>query len=153
MVDYSVIVAALAGAAAGALLLRMANARDARTEHDPTPAPPGPPMPTRYARRPVNTAAPILLAVGLALFGVGLAIGSGDGALDVRPVVPGVAVLLAALVLLLRQGRHASPSKGQVPNGHATAAELTDADEVPSADGPNLRPGRSAPPHDREQRP
>ncbi|MBA3689559.1 MAG: hypothetical protein H0W81_12160 [Chloroflexi bacterium] len=142
MDDYTVVVAALAGAAAGALLLRMANARDARTDHDPTPPPSGPPTPTRYARRPVNTAAPILLAVGLALVGVGLAIGSGDGALDVRPVVPGVAVLLAALVLLSRQGRHASPSDGQVPNSDATAAELTHADEVSTAHGPNLGSGR-----------
>lgn len=153
MDDYTVIVAALAGAAAGALLLRMANARDARTDHDPTPPGSGPPMPTRYARRPVNTAAPILLAVGLALVGVGLAIGSGDGALDVRPVVPGVAVLLAALVLLSRQGRHASPSDGQVPNGDVTAAELTHADEVSTAHGPNLGSGRRSPPHDREQTP
>lgn len=153
MDDYTVIAAALAGAAAGALLLRLANARDARTDHDPTPPPPEPPMPTRYARRPVNTAAPILLAVGLALVGVGLAIGSGDGALDVRPVVPGVAVLLAALVLLLRPGGHASPPDGQVPSGHVIAEELTQADEVSTADDPNVGPGRSAPPHDRELRP
>ena len=153
MADYSVIVAALAGAAVGVLLLRLANSRDGRAASDRTPPPAEPATPTGYARRPVHTAAPILLAVGVALVGVGLAIGSGDGALDVRPVVPGVVVLLAALVLLLRQGRHASPSDGQVPNGHVTAAELTHADEVPTADAPNLGPGRRAPPHDREQRP
>ena len=153
VVDYSVIVAALAGAAAGVLLLRLANSRDRRAAGDRTPPPAEPATPTGYARRPVHTAAPVLLAVGLALFGVGLAIGSGDGALDVRPVVPGVAVLLAALVLLLRQGRHTSPSDGQVPNGDVTAAELTHADEVPTADGPSLGPGSSAPPHDREQTP
>ena len=153
VVDYGVIVAALAGAAAGVLLLRLANSRDRRAAGDRTPPSAEPATPTGYARRPVHTAAPVLLAVGLALFGVGLAIGSGDGALDVRPVVPGVAVLLAALVLLLRQGRHASSSDGQEPNGDVTAAELTHADEVPTADGPNLGPGRSAPPHDREQVP
>lgn len=153
MADYSVIAAALAGAVAGVLLLRLANSLDRRAAGDRPPPPAEPATPMEYARRPVHTAAPVLLAVGLALFGVGLAIGSGDGGLDVRPVVPGVAVLLAALVLLLRQGRHASPSDGQVPNGHVTAAELTHADEVPTADGPNLGPGRRAPPHDREQRP
>ncbi len=109
MVDYSVIAAALAGTAAGVLLLWLTSSRSRRDDRDRTPQKAEPPTPTGYARLPVHTAAPILLAVGVTLFGVGLAIGSGDGALDVRPLLPGVVVLLAALVAVLRRGGRASP--------------------------------------------
>jgi hypothetical protein len=117
--DYAVIVAALAGAVAGLLLLRMASPRDAPADRDRTSPVAGPPTPTLYARRPLHTAAPILLAVGLALFGVGLAMGFG-GAGDILLLGPGVVVLLAALAAALRgdaaAGKPPKPSGGP-PHG------------------------------------
>jgi peptidoglycan/LPS O-acetylase OafA/YrhL len=133
MGDYTVIVAALAGAAAGVLLLRWANSRDRRAAADQAPPPAEPATPTGYARRPVRTAAPILLAVGLALLGVGLAIGSGDGRLDVRPLLPGVVVLLAALVAVLRQASQAGPPAGHVPGDDVIAAEGVPGEQVAAA--------------------
>ena len=147
MGDISVIAAGLAGAVAGLLLLRLANARDRRAADDR--APPGcaePPSPTGYAPRAVRTAAPILLAVGLALVGVGLAFGSGGGALDIRPVLPGVVVLLAALVALVRQGGHTSPPDG--PSADVNATGLG-SDHVAAADSHPAVPGENASRHDR----
>jgi hypothetical protein len=104
MPDCTVIGAALAGAVVGLILLRWAGTRDtedrARSEAASVPEAS---TPTGYARRPVPTAGPILLAIGLALLGVGLAIGSSDAGLDARPLVPGGVVLAAALAATLRR--------------------------------------------------
>ncbi len=105
MGDYTVIAAALAGAVAGVLLLRPANAWGAPSDPDGPQSPAEPSTPTGYARPPRSTAGPILLALGVALLGVGLAIGSGDAGMDALPLVPGVAVIVAALAATVRGGR------------------------------------------------
>lgn len=131
--DYTVVLAALAGAVAGMFLLRMANARDARDARaaDDRPPPPiTPPTSTRYARRSVHTASPILLAVGLALFGVGLALGTGDGAWDVRPLIPGLVVLLAALVAGLRRGGGGGQPQAPAPDDGGMARDSGGAPAV-----------------------
>ena len=105
MPDFTVVAAILAGGVVGLLLMRWAVTQDkeVRTRSE-APSAPEPPAPTGYTRRSVPTAGPILLAVGLALFGVGLAIGSGDAGLDARPLIPGALVLAAALAATLRRG-------------------------------------------------
>lgn len=156
MGDFTVIAAALAGAVAGVLLLLYANSRDRRAAGDrtaPAAEPPAaePPTRTQYASRQVQTAAPILLAVGLALLGVGLAIGSGEDGLDVRPLLPGVVVLLAALVAVLRQGGHASRPDGQLPGDDVTATEPQQGDQMAAAADRDPRGGdRSPASRDRE---
>jgi hypothetical protein len=120
MGDYTVVAAALAGAVAGVLLMRVANAWSA------PPAPYGPQSPaesstpTGYARPPTSTAGPILLAVGLALLGVGLAIGSGDAGMNAFPLVPGAVVLVAALAATVRRGR-SDAAAGQQASGEENA--------------------------------
>ena len=129
MGDYTVIAAALAGAVAGVLLMRVANARDARPEPDGTQAKAEPATPTGYARPTRSTAGPILLAVGLALLGVGLAIGSGDAGLDVLPLVPGAIVLVAAVAATLRRGNAdaaANPQPSGEENPVLVGGDLTD---------------------------
>jgi len=108
--DGTVIAAVVAGAVAGLLLMRWASAAD-RSASMPTadaPAAGEPPAAaTGYRREPGHSAAPVLLAVGVALLGTGLAVGSGDGGIDGRAVIPGLAVLVAALVA----ARRGSPSR------------------------------------------
>lgn len=105
MGDYTVIAAALAGAVAGLLLLRWVSTRD-QSDSEPADAPVAvdPPAAAGYQRKPDHTAAPVLLAVALALLGIGLAIGSGYGGIDVRALIPGLAVLAAAVVAVRRRG-------------------------------------------------
>ena len=148
MDDFSVIAAGLAGAIAGLFLLRVANARDRRAADDQTPPRAEPPSPTGYAPRAVRTAAPILLALGLALVGVGLAFGSGGGGLDIRPVIPGVVVLLAAFVAFVRQGGHTSPPDGQSA-GRDVNAPGVGSDHAAAADSHPAVPGESSSRHDR----
>ncbi len=129
MGDYTVIAAALAGAVTGVLLMRLANAWGAPAEPDGTQAPAEPSTPTGYARPPRSTAGPILLAVGLALLGVGLAIGSGDAGFDVRPLVPGAVVLVAALAATLRRGNAdaaANPQEAGEETAASVGRDLTD---------------------------
>ena len=157
MGDFTVIAAAVAGAVAGALLLLFANSRDSRAAGDPKrpaaepqavePQAVEPPTPTQYATRRAQTAAPILLAVGLALLGVGLALGSVGGALDIRPVLPGVVVLLVALVALLRQGGPATPPDGQSVGAGMNGADLGSEDAT-ATDGHSAAPGESTSRHD-----
>ena len=128
MGDFTVIAAALAGAVAGVLLMRVVSARGAGQEPDGTQAA-EPPTLTGYARPPMSSAGPILLAVGLAILGVGLAIGSGDGGMDVRPMVPGLVVLVAALVATRRAGRTDTSANPQAPgeeNAASVGRDLTD---------------------------
>jgi hypothetical protein len=152
MADYTVIGAALAGAVVGLILLRWAGARDTedRARSEATPVPEAS-TPTGYARRPMPTAGPILLAVGLALFGVGLAIGSGDAGLDARPLVPGAVVLVAALAATLRRGNVANTADREA-SGHVDPASAGREDSaVPSAlDPEHPTPDRGAPPRRRE---
>lgn len=119
MDDPVVIAAALAGAVVGVLLMRRANAQDRadRARSEP-PATIEPRRVTHYARRPASSAAPVLLAVGLALAGIGLAFGSGDDGIDARLLLPGAAVLLAAVVATLRGGRDATQPDGPASAGH-----------------------------------
>ncbi len=121
MPDYTLIGAALAGAVVGLILLRWAGARDTegRTGSEPPPVTEAS-TPTGYTRRPVPTAGPILVAVGLALFGVGLAIGSSDGGLDARPLIPGGVVLAAALAAILR--RRDTPPPPEAPGNVGPAS-------------------------------
>ena len=125
--DNAVIAAALAGVVAGLLLMRVANVWGARPESDGTQAPAEPPTPTGYTRPPRSTAGPILLAVGLALLGVGLAIGSGDAGLDARPLVPGAVVLAAALAATLRR-RNVDTAADPQALGEGNAALVGRAD-------------------------
>lgn len=152
MPDITVAAAVLAGGVVGLLLMRWAGAQDTeeRTRSE-APSAPEPPAPTGYRRRPVPTAGPILLAIGLALIGVGLAIGSGDAGLDPRPLIPGAIVLVAALAAALRRGNVATTADREA-SGDVNAASVGREDSaVPSAlDPEHPTPDRKAPHRRRE---
>lgn len=152
MPDYTVIAAALAGGVAGVLLMRWAGAWGAPHDPDGAHPPAEPPTPTGYARRPVPTAGPILLAIGLALIGVGLAIGSGDAGLDARPLVPGAVVLVAAFAATLRRGNVATAAREA--SGDVNGASLGGEDSaVPSDRDPEHRTPDRTTPHRRRGSP
>lgn len=58
--------------------------------------------PTGYASRHAPTAAPILIALGVAALGIGLAVGTAGGGIGFLPLIPGVLFLAAALRSLRR---------------------------------------------------
>ncbi len=102
--DPVTLLAALAGGIVGVVLMvRLGAWRVSPNES-------APPMessvrPTGYASRHAPSAAPILTALGVAAFGIGLAVGTADGRLDVLPLIPGMLLLVAALLGLRRRSR------------------------------------------------
>lgn len=112
MTDPLVIIAAVAGGLTGLILL----ARVSRGSNDDRADEPLPRPVIAYAKaeRPRPSAVPVLTAVGVAAAGVGLAIGTGDGGLGPVALVPGAALLLAALVLTVR--RMTSGGSGDNPH-------------------------------------
>lgn len=113
MDDPVVIMAALGGVLAGLLLLRLtggAPKKEAATDPSPSPA-------VGYAnpKRSRASAAPILTALGVTAIGVGLAAGAGEGGLALLALVPGLALLVAAMVKLLRGGRDPHRPQGEPP--------------------------------------
>lgn len=96
--------AALAGGIIGLLLMvRLGGWRVPSHESAATVGPQA--RPTEYASRHAPSAAPILTALGVAAFGIGLALGTADGRLDVLPLIPGMLLLVAALLSLRRRSR------------------------------------------------
>lgn len=102
--DPVILLAALAGGIVGVVLMVRLGAW--RVSPDES----APPMesrvrPTGYASRHPPSAAPILSALSVAALGIGLAVGTADGRLDVLPLIPGVLLLVAALLSLRRRSR------------------------------------------------
>lgn len=125
MADLPVIAAAVAGALAGVLLLLRGPGRDT-SNGSPSPSPRSSdalaatrPNSTTYEEKHQNSAAPILVALGLGLVGTGLALGSIGGGLDLLLVVPGGAVLLLAVAAMVRQ-RPRTPAQDARPSDSTT---------------------------------
>lgn len=113
MDDPLVILGAVGGALAGVLLLRLPRrAPNEVAASDPSPSPAA-----GYAipKRARASAAPILAALGVTAVGVGLAIGAGDGGVEPLALLPGLALLMAALVVMLRGSRDRHPPEAQRP--------------------------------------
>lgn len=150
MPDYAVIAAALAGGVVGVVLMRLATWGGGRAEADRTRPAPGPPTPTGYSQQSIPTAGPILLAIGLALVGIGLAIGSDDAGLDALPLVPGSVVLVAALAATLRRGDEATGADLEASGDVNPASVARENSAVPSAlDVEDPSSDREAPHHRR----
>lgn len=107
MDDPLVIMGALGGALAGFLLLRLAGGapkEEAAAEPSPRPA-------VGYAipKRSRGSGTPILTALGVTAIGVALAAGAGEGGFALLALLPGLALLVAALVTLRGGGRDLRP--------------------------------------------
>lgn len=102
MGDFVNLGAAILGGAVGLFLVfRLDLFRGHGEERDPVPAEAT--RRTGYVSTHPPSAAPILTALGAAVLGVGLALGSGLGGFGVVLLVPGVTLLTAALVTAIRR--------------------------------------------------
>ena len=101
MTDPLVILAAVAGGLTGLLLLWRASRGASDDRHDEPP--PRPVVAYAETERPRPSAVPVLTAVGIASLGVGLAIGTGEGGLGPVALVPGAALLLAAIIVMVQR--------------------------------------------------
>ncbi len=102
MGDYVNLAAAIVGGALGLFLMFRLDLFRGRGD-DREPVLSEPTLRTRYATTQPPSVAPILTALGAALLGVGLAIGSGLGGFGVLLLIAGVTLLAAALVTALRR--------------------------------------------------
>lgn len=115
------VVAAIAGGIVGVVLMvRLRGWGVSSHESAPTVEPQG--RPTGYTSRHGPTAAPILIALGVAALGIGLAVGTAGGGLGFLPLVPGVLFLAAALRSLRRprMGGETTAVDGDEPADPAT---------------------------------
>ena len=133
MPDFTVVAAILAGGVVGLLLMRWAGTQEKKERsRSEAPSAPEPQARTGYTRHSVPTAGPILLAVALALLGIGLAIGSGDAGLDARALLPGTLVLAAALAATLRRGKVAIAADRQSSSDGNSASIGPEDSALPS---------------------
>lgn len=101
MDDPFVILAAVAGGLTGLILLvRVSRGSSDDRADEPLPRPV---IAFAKTERPRPSAVPVLTAVGVAAVGVGLVVGTGEGGLGPVALVPGTALLLAAIVLTARR--------------------------------------------------
>lgn len=107
MSDYVNVAAAILGGALGLFLMFRLDVFRGRGEAR-EPVPSEPTRPTGYVTTQPPSAAPILTALGAALLGVGVVIGSELGGFGLLLVIPGATLLVAALVMAIR-GRSSPP--------------------------------------------
>ncbi|MEO6579056.1 MAG: hypothetical protein ABIO99_09195 [Candidatus Limnocylindria bacterium] len=104
--DPVTLLAALAGGLAGVVIMLRLGWWRASSAESPPLVEPTRARPTGYVSRHGPSAFPILSALGGAAIGIGLAIGSAGGRLDLLPLLPGFVLLTAGLLSLHRRSPH-----------------------------------------------
>lgn len=93
--------AALAGGIVGVVLM-VRLGEWGGSSHESAPTLETQAQPTGYASRHHPSAAPILIAFGVAAIGIGLAVGAAGGRPALLPLIPGVLLLMAGLLSMRR---------------------------------------------------
>lgn len=113
--DPVTITAAVVGGVVGiVLLIKFGGWRLPPKESPPVTRPPA--LPTGYVSTARPTAAPVLIAAGLTLLGVGVVLSTAGFAPGPLAVAPGGGFLLLAIVVLLRGQAPAEPNAARTDN-------------------------------------